>query len=375
MFDLLFDFVTFTISIVYPLHQSYKAIQLLSNSNHNSIGIASYQTNKVNKNLTNWLIYWIILNLLITLHNYFDWILRLIPFWKFFKIYLLTWLVFPMLDKRDYKFKEESKSLFASLSADSRDGYDTDGVDNQYKINGAIVIWEFYVIPLLLEFDSKLTEFINLNTSSIKRVSIKLYNLIIDSFFEGKGNLKIFGSGDEVLNNQDDNIMNKSFMESVYFIFKETKILASNNNGEALNVSDENKATELSGKNLKNASETSNFWAKNINEKNMTLLKSLMSILPDFSSMNDSRNDFSGSEDDNNNNSNGTIKRVNSGNEEYDLVDVDDLKASSIDDSTNSSSDKNNKNINNGSTYTSWFSWVASKTYPSATTKPEIKQD
>lgn len=224
MFGILFTLAQLSISIVYPLHESYKSIIRAKDNS---------------EDITKWLIYWIVLALMINFENFVHPVTRYIPFIGLIKIYLSTWLVFPVLDRLDYKLH---KSKMGGKGDD--------------KVNGAIMLWEFYMIPLLANFDTKFTNFFTFNGANLKKVAVKVYNLVIDSAFKGNPKLKVFGSTEPRQDSED------SFVGSVYVILKESTFLSMPKSVET----NPELPSELNGPVTPN--------------KNLALLKSLVSLFP-----------------------------------------------------------------------------------------------
>ncbi|ODV62508.1 HVA22/TB2/DP1 family protein ASCRUDRAFT_74871 [Ascoidea rubescens DSM 1968] len=120
MFGLMFDLLSFAISILFPIYASFKAL-------------------KINDPLLlkHWLIYWMIFIIFQFVTNFFNVFLQFIPFYKFIKFYTHLWLILP-------------------------------------QTKGSIYLFNFYLNPLLYQNDQKIDLFLN---NLQKNLRLNLFNL------------------------------------------------------------------------------------------------------------------------------------------------------------------------------------------------------
>lgn len=159
MFGTIFGFVGTSVTIVYPLHQSYNCIK------QEKHGL-----------LKNWLIYWIVFGLFTQILSCTipSFLLSILPFSGFVKLYLQCWLALPLIDLDRSFWGSGNPTIDRFFSGNAVKNVKGGDIT---KLNGSIIIWNIYILPFLEDFDHHLNN-LDCVTLKLKLLVINVYNLI-----------------------------------------------------------------------------------------------------------------------------------------------------------------------------------------------------
>lgn len=165
MFGTIFGFIGTSVTVVYPLHQSYNCIK-----------------QGKQELLKNWLIYWIVFGLFTQILSCTvpSFLLSILPFSGFIKLYLQCWLALPLIDLDRSFWGSGNPTIDHFFSGNAIKNVKGGDVK---KLNGSILIWNIYILPFLEEFDHHLN---NLDCVSLKLklLVINVYKLIVSRWFK-----------------------------------------------------------------------------------------------------------------------------------------------------------------------------------------------